>query len=102
MQSSGTTTIPARYVGQDRQQYFDHLCKVFGVDGLSDVEKVEALRRVPEKDLATELNTSPMQEFMPYIDGMILKEDVRTMVGDPRNYDPKLKWILAGSCRILP
>ncbi|KAF8983869.1 hypothetical protein BGZ52_000170 [Haplosporangium bisporale] len=78
LQSSGTTT--------------------FGVDGLSDVEKVEALRRVPEKDLAKELNTSPVQEFMPYIDGVVLKEDVRTMVGDPRNYDPKLKWLLAGSC----
>ncbi|KAF9206990.1 hypothetical protein BGZ59_011393 [Podila verticillata] len=98
LQSSGTTTVPAGYVGQDGQQYFDHLCKEFGVDGLSDVEKVEALRRVPEKDLAKELNTSPVQEFMPYIDGVVLKEDVRTMVGDPRNYDPKLKWLLAGSC----
>ncbi|GJJ69375.1 hypothetical protein EMPS_01721 [Entomortierella parvispora] len=99
LQSSGVTSVPAGYVDKEGQLYFDHLCKVHRIPSdLTDQEKVDRLRKVPEKAMALELNKAEVQEFMPFIDGYWIKDDVRWTVSDPSMYDPKLRWILAGKC----
>jgi len=99
LQSSGVTSVPAGVVDQDGQLYFDHLCKVHQIStNLTDEEKVGRLRKVPEKVMATELNNTEVQEFMPFVDGYWIKDDVRRTVSDSSRYDPKLRWVLAGKC----
>ncbi|KAG0205303.1 hypothetical protein BGX28_003057 [Mortierella sp. GBA30] len=82
IQSGSAATLPTMRPEIEGQRYFDHLCKVFGVPSeLPPLEKVTRLRAVPEKQLAEELNSSPVFMFSPTLDGVVFKEDSRLTLG---------------------
>ncbi|KAG0277167.1 hypothetical protein BGZ95_006393 [Linnemannia exigua] len=98
LQSGAAGTAPTLRVEDEGQAIFDHLCFRFGVGmELDPLEKVRRLRGLPAKQFAEELNLLALF-FNPTLDGVVFEEDCRTLVKDPRAYDPKLNWVVTGTC----
>ncbi|KAG0045910.1 hypothetical protein BGZ83_008884 [Gryganskiella cystojenkinii] len=101
LQSGAASSIPPVYPEHEGQQYFNDLCNGFDINlnqGSSPEEIVEKLRAIPERDLAEIMNDSKTLFFRPTIDGVVLKDDCRVHTQDPTRYDPKLNWVLIGTC----
>jgi len=101
LQSGAASSLPPVFPEHEGQRYFDELCQKFGValdKGSSPEEVLEKLRSVPEKELAEVMNDSATLFFRPTIDGVLVKEDCRLSTQDPSRYDPKLNWVLIGTC----
>ncbi|KAG0378564.1 hypothetical protein BGX24_003494 [Mortierella sp. AD032] len=99
LQSGAAGTSPPLRVENEGQAIFDHLCFRFGIEmELDPLEKVRRLRGVPAKKFAEELNLVETLFFKPALDGVVFDEDCRRLVKDPRAYDPKLKWVVTGTC----
>ncbi|KAG0290843.1 hypothetical protein BGZ96_005709 [Linnemannia gamsii] len=97
---SGTaTTMVAHYPEQEGQRTFDRLCSNLNVPSdLPPLEKMARLREIPAEAISDAINKATDVMFRPYVDGVVLKRDCRSIVGDTSLYDPALNWVFAGTC----
>lgn len=101
LQSGAASSLPPVFPEHEGQRYFDELCQQFGValdQGSSPEEILEMLRRIPEKEMAEAMNDSATLFFRPTIDNIVVKDDSRLSTQDASRYDPKLNWVLIGTC----
>ncbi|KAF9343655.1 hypothetical protein BGX26_005403 [Mortierella sp. AD094] len=97
-QSGSAAMMLATFPELEGQLVFDHLCMTFKIPSdLSPLEKVSRLRDIPAKDIAEEMNTTPVVNFRPTIDGVLIKEDSYIAVSNPSNYDPNFEWVMTGT-----
>ncbi|KAF9303203.1 hypothetical protein BGZ74_004174 [Mortierella antarctica] len=101
MQSGAATTMIAGRPELEGQRYFNNLCKHFGLhdQDLTGAQKLERLRTIPAKDLVKAGDRGKVGMFIPTIDGVVIKSDVREGVHDPARYDPGVRAVMLGDCR---
>ncbi|KAF9361644.1 hypothetical protein BGX26_000596 [Mortierella sp. AD094] len=99
MQSGAAATMAAGYAQLQGQSRFNQLCQHFDLNKpeISAAQKIERLRKIPAKDLVKAGNNAGM--FIPTIDNVLIKGDVREWSHDPSRYDPGLKSVMVGDCR---
>ncbi|KAF9276182.1 hypothetical protein BGZ74_003737 [Mortierella antarctica] len=101
LQSGAVNTIPAGRAQIKGQRYFNHLCKHFRLldAGLSGTQRLDALRKIPVKELVKAGDRGRVGMFTPTIDDILIHGDSREWVHDPARYDPGLKSTMLGDCR---
>ncbi|KAG0001202.1 hypothetical protein BGZ80_003596 [Entomortierella chlamydospora] len=100
MQSGTATTMTAGYAQLEGQRRFNQLCQHFELNKpeISAAQKIEMLRKIPAKDLV-KAGGKNVGMFIPTIDNVLIKGDVREWSHDPSRYDPGLKSAMVGDCR---
>ncbi|KAF9175808.1 hypothetical protein BGX21_003938 [Mortierella sp. AD011] len=100
MQSGAATTMTAGYAQLEGQRRFNQLCQHFDLNKpeISAAQKIERLRKIPAKDLVKAGNKN-VGMFIPTIDNVLIKGDVREWSHDPSRYDPGLRSVMVGDCR---
>ncbi|KAI8600269.1 Carboxylesterase [Dissophora ornata] len=101
LQSGTSTTMIAGRPELEGQRQFNQLCQHFGLldSKLTGVQKLESLRKIPAKELVKAGDNGKAGMFIPTIDNVLLKGDVREWMHDPSRYDPGLKSVMMGDCR---
>ncbi|KAG0039421.1 hypothetical protein BGZ82_008391 [Podila clonocystis] len=101
LQSGAVNTMPAGRAQIEGQRYFNHLCKHFGLlePALSSAQRLDALRKIPARELVKAGDRGKVGMFTPTIDDVLIHGDSREWVHDPARYDPGLKSIMLGDCR---
>lgn len=92
LQSGAVNTMPAGRAQVEGQRYFNHLCKHFRLldAGLSGTQRLDALRKIPVKELVKAGDRGRVGMFTPTIDDILIHGDSREWVHNPARYDPGL------------
>ncbi|KAF9202746.1 hypothetical protein BGZ49_007112 [Haplosporangium sp. Z 27] len=97
LQSCTLNSAPAIRSKVEGQLYLDFLVEHFNIPKeLSDKEKLERLKLIPGYELGLAAESPKLRMFTPYIDGVIVTEDVRLWVHKTESYDHGVKAILIG------
>ncbi|KAF9424153.1 hypothetical protein BGZ94_008084 [Podila epigama] len=100
MQSCAMASAPAIRPEVEGKLYFDYLVDYFKIPkDLSGKEKLAILKRVPAFELGQAANSPKLRMFTPYVDGILVPEDVRKWVHKTDRYDPGVKAIVIGDTK---
>ncbi|GJJ78587.1 hypothetical protein EMPS_10946 [Entomortierella parvispora] len=104
LQSGAATTMAAGRAEIEGQRYFDHLCRHFGLQSAADqpltgAEKLELLRAIDATELVKAGDFGRVGMFTPTIDDILIHQDPRIQLHDPRAYDQGIEAVMLGDCR---
>lgn len=107
LQSGSSTTMAAGRAEIEGQRYFDHLCRHFDLHGststtdqpLTGPQKLERLRAIDATELVKAGDFGRVGMFTPTIDDVLIRQDPRIQMQDPRSYDQGLQAVMLGDCR---
>ncbi|KAF9329542.1 hypothetical protein BG006_007381 [Podila minutissima] len=100
IQSCAMASVPAIRPELEGRLYFDYLSDYFNIPkDLPGKDKLEILKRVPASDLGQAANSPKLRMFAPYIDGILVPEDVRKWVHRTEHYDPAIKAVIVGDMK---
>lgn len=110
LQSGAATTMTAGRAETEGQRYFDHLCQYFGLHGssstpsatdqpLTGTQKLERLKAIDATELVKAGDFGRVGMFTPTIDDVLIRQDPRIQLHDPRAYDQGLQAVMLGDCR---
>ncbi|KAG0004997.1 hypothetical protein BGZ79_007309 [Entomortierella chlamydospora] len=100
MQSCSLNSAPAIRSKVEGKLYFDFLVEHFNIpNDLSSKEKIERLKQIPGYELGLAAESPKLRMFTPYIDGVIVPEDVRVWVHKTDLYDHGVKAVMVGDVK---
>ncbi|KAF9410218.1 hypothetical protein BGZ76_005549 [Entomortierella beljakovae] len=100
LQSCAMNSLPSIRAGSEGQIYFDFLMDYFDIPkDLSEKEKLQRLRMIPAEELGYAVESDKLRLFTPFIDGVMVLEDSRTLVHKTEHYDPGVKAVMIGDVR---
>ncbi|KAF9395732.1 hypothetical protein CPC16_007101 [Podila verticillata] len=100
IQSCAMASAPAIRPEMEGRLYFDYLTDYFNIPKeLARKEKLEILKNVPASELGQAANSPKLRMFTPFIDGIVIPEDVRKWVHRTEHYDPGVKAVIVGDMK---
>ncbi|KAG0346673.1 hypothetical protein BG004_001117 [Podila humilis] len=100
MQSCAMASAPAIRPEVEGKLYLEYLAEYFKIPKeLSGKEKLEMLKGVPAAELGQAANSPKLRMFTPYVDGIVVPEDVRKLVHRTERYDPGVKAVMVGDMK---
>ncbi|KAG0343241.1 hypothetical protein BG000_004179 [Podila horticola] len=100
IQSCAMASAPAIRPEVEGRLYLDYLTDYFNIPkDLAGKDKLEILKRVPASDLGQAANSPKLRMFTPYVDGILVPEDVRKWVHRTERYDPGIKAVIVGDMK---
>ncbi|KAG0041343.1 hypothetical protein BGZ83_001967, partial [Gryganskiella cystojenkinii] len=100
MMSCAMNSAPAIRAEVEGRLYFDYLVEHFKIPKeLSGKEKLDRLRLIPGRELGQAAASSKLRMFTPYVDGVIVPEDVRLWTHKTEQYDQGVKAAIVGDTK---
>ncbi|KAI8602073.1 Alpha/Beta hydrolase protein [Dissophora ornata] len=100
MQSCAMNSAPAVRPEIEGKIYFDFLIDYFDIPkDLSGEEKLGRLKRVSGLELGRAAESTKLRMFTPYVDGIIVPEDVRLWTHKTELYDHGVKAVIVGDMK---
>ncbi|KAF9346433.1 hypothetical protein BGX26_002073, partial [Mortierella sp. AD094] len=100
MQSCALNSAPAIRSKIEGKLYFDFLVEHFNIPAdLSGKEKLERLKQVSGYELGLASESPKLRMFTPYLDGVIIPEDVRVWAHKTDSYDHGVKAVIIGDVK---
>ncbi|KAF9897721.1 Cocaine esterase [Lobosporangium transversale] len=98
MHSGAMTTLAAIRPHVEGKIYFDYLVNHFNIPKeLSGKEKLELLKKVPGKELGQIASSAKIRMFAPYVDGVMIPEDVRLRIHKTDMFDQGVRAVMIGA-----
>ncbi|ORZ06783.1 Alpha/Beta hydrolase protein [Lobosporangium transversale] len=98
MHSSASNTLPTIRSHMEGKLFFDFLVDYFNIPKeLSGKEKLELLKKVPSKELGRAAGSNKVRLFSPYVDGVMILEDIRVQVHKADMLDHGVKAVMIGN-----
>ncbi|KAI1315794.1 hypothetical protein EDD11_000348 [Mortierella claussenii] len=100
MQSCSMNSAPAVRPEVEGRLYLDYLVEHFHIPPhLSGVEKLALLKKIPSKEMGLAADSPKLRMFTPYVDGVMVPEDVRLWVHKTEAYDHDVKSMMVGNMK---
>ncbi|KAF9415398.1 hypothetical protein BGZ76_004801 [Entomortierella beljakovae] len=100
MQSCAMNSAPAIRAEFEGQLYLDFLVDHFNIPkDLSDKEKLQRVREIPGDVLGRAAESEKLSKFIPYVDGVMVPEDVRSWTHKTEYYDRGVKALIVGDVK---